>query len=106
MTTRLPPEVLAWRTAAVFPIPPTRGIAAIPHLAALLGAQRVVVRPVRRRPVVDVVVGWGEKPNTQLGRACAEVHGVPYWRAEDGFVRSVGLGVTGDPPLSIVLDDL
>jgi capsular polysaccharide export protein len=95
-----------WRAAAVFPIPPTRGIAAIPHLAALLGAQRVVVRPLRRPDDLDVVIGWGEKRNGQIARAMAALHGVPYWRAEDGFVRSVGLGVTGDPPLSIVLDDL
>lgn len=101
MTSRPP-----WRAVAVFPIPPARGIAAIPHLPALLGAERVAVRPVRRAPDLDAVVGWGEKRNTQLARAWARLHGVPYWRAEDGFVRSVGLGVTGDPPLSIVLDDL
>jgi capsular polysaccharide export protein len=95
-----------WRAAAVFPIPPTRGITKIPHLSALLGAERVIVRPVRKPPLIDAVVGWGEKRNTQLARAWAALNGVPYWRAEDGFVRSVGLGVTGDPPLSIVLDDL
>ncbi|MBA2543353.1 MAG: capsular polysaccharide biosynthesis protein [Deltaproteobacteria bacterium] len=72
----------------------------------MLGAERVVVRPVRRPADLDAVVGWGEKRNTQLARAWAEVFDVPYWRVEDGFVRSVGLGVTGDPPLSIVLDDL
>jgi len=97
---------MSWRAVAVFPIPPTRGIAGIPHLAALLGAERVVVRPLRKPADLDAVVGWGEKRNTQLARAWAGLHGVPYWRAEDGFVRSVGLGVNGDPPLSIVLDDL
>ena len=90
-----------WRTVGVF----SRGIAAIPHLAALLGAEKVTLRPVRPRDI-DAVVGWGEKRNTQIARAWARFAGVPYWRAEDGFVRSVGLGVTGDPPLSIVLDDL
>lgn len=95
-----------WRAAAVFPIPPTSGISGIPHLASLLGAERVVVRPVRRPEDLDIVVGWGEKRNAQLARAMATLHGVPYWRAEDGFIRSVGLGVSGEPPLSIVLDDL
>ncbi len=96
----------AWRTVAVFPIPPLRGLTKIPHLTELLGAQKIVVRPLYRTVDIDAVVGWGEKRNTQLARAWAELFGVPYFRAEDGFVRSVGLGVNGDPPLSIVLDDL
>jgi len=96
-----------WRAAAVFPTPFTAGIAGIPHLAALLGAERVLVRPLAGRAgEVDAVVGWGEKRNTRRGRAWARRHQVPYWRAEDGFLRSVGLGVAGEPPLSIVLDDL
>lgn len=95
-----------WRTVAVFPIPPLRGLTKIPNLTSLLGAQKIVVRPLFRTTDIDAVVGWGEKRNTQLARAWAELFGVPYFRAEDGFVRSVGLGVNGDPPLSIVLDDL
>ncbi len=95
-----------WRSVALFPIPPMRGISGIPNLVALLGAERIAVRPLFRTADIDAVVGWGEKRNTQLARAWAELFGVPYWRAEDGFVRSVGLGVNGDPPLSIVLDDL
>jgi len=95
-----------WRAVAVFPIPPTRGISAIPHLTSLLGADRVAVRPLWPAPDLDAVAGWGEKRNTQLARAWARMFRVPYWRVEDGFIRSVGLGVTGDPPLSIVLDDV
>lgn len=96
----------AWRSVAVFPIPPLRGLTKIPHLTELLGADKIVVRPLFRTVDIDAVVGWGEKRNTQLARAWAELFGVPYFRAEDGFVRSVGLGVNGDAPLSIVLDDL
>ena len=95
-----------WRTAAVFPIPPSRGVGGIPHLAALVGADRVVVRPVRRPDDLDVVIGWGDKRSRQLARAMAALHRVPYWRADDGFVRSIGLAVTGEAPLSIVLDDV
>ena len=95
-----------WRSVALFPIPPMRGISGIPNLVALLDAEKIAVRPLFRTADIDAVVGWGEKRNTHLARAWAELFGVPYWRAEDGFVRSVGLGVNGDPPLSIVLDDL
>lgn len=95
-----------WRTVAVFPIPPLRGLTKIPNLTSLLGAEKIAVRPLFRTADIDAVVGWGEKRNTQLARAWADLFGVPYFRAEDGFVRSVGLGVNGDPPLSIVLDDL
>lgn len=102
MTSTPPPTAPPWRAVAVF----SRGIAAIPHLTALLGAERVALRPVRPARDIDAVVGWGEKRNTKVAQMWARFAGVPYWRAEDGFVRSVGLGVTGDPPLSIVLDDL
>lgn len=92
-----------WNTVATF----SRGIARIPHVGALLGAARVVLRPgdaeARR---LDAVIGCGEKANTAQAIAYAARHGVPYWRMEDGFLRSVGLGVDGDPPLSLVLDDL
>ena len=89
------------RTVGVF----SPGIARIPDLAALLGAERVVFRPGPMRRC-DVVVGWGKKPNTQRGRRYAARHGLPFLALEDGFLRSVGLGVEGDPPLSIVADDL
>lgn len=92
----------AWRTVAVF----SRGLARIPHLDALLGAERVLVRPgaaeARR---VDAVVGWGNKRTAQAAIAYAGQHGLPYWRAEDGFLRSIGLGRSGAAPLSVVLDD-
>jgi capsular polysaccharide export protein len=88
-------------TAAVF----TRGIRRIPHLEALLGADRIAYKP-RDADAggVDAVVGWGEKRNTRWARAYAGRHGLPYVGIEDGFLRSVGLGVEGDPPLSLVLD--
>jgi capsular polysaccharide export protein len=92
-----------WHTVATF----SRGVARLPHLTSLLDAREVVLHPddaAARR--IDAVIGWGEKANTAAAVAYAEKHRLPYWRAEDGFVRSVGLGVAGEPPLSIVLDDL
>lgn len=54
----------------------------------------------------EIVIGWGNKPNTQKARDYAIKHDLPYWALEDGFLRSVGLGVDGHPPLSLVVDDL
>jgi len=85
----------------------SRGIARIPHFAELLGVDRVVVRPiVPGGPAVDAVVGWGDKANTRSAQRYARRHGLPYLRGEDGFLRSVGLGADGDPPLSVVIDDV
>lgn len=80
------------------------GIARIPHLRALLGAQSIVFRPGPLRRA-DCVVGWGRKPNTAAPREYARRHGVPFFALEDGFLRSVSTGAAGDPPLSIVIDD-
>ncbi|MBA4707393.1 capsular polysaccharide biosynthesis protein [Aquitalea aquatica] len=50
--------------------------------------------------------GWGYKPATKPLRQHAHCHGGLYLALEDGFIRSLGLGVQGHPPLSIVVDDL
>lgn len=54
----------------------------------------------------EIVIGWGNKPNTKKARDYAAQHNLPYWALEDGFLRSVGLGLEGYPPLSLVVDDL
>ena len=54
----------------------------------------------------EIVIGWGNKPNTKKARDYAIKHDLPYWALEDGFLRSVGLGIDGHPPLSLVVDDL
>ena len=51
-------------------------------------------------------IGWGNKPNTiKVERAAAQKE-IPYFRLEDGFIRSVGLGVQGAASFSLVIDDL
>lgn len=83
----------------------SRGIARIPHIRTLLGASEVVLRPsVRDR--VDAVIGWGRKPSARPAERYARLHSVPFFALEDGFLRSFSPGVTGDPPLSIVIDEL
>src|SRR5512134_1703644 len=91
-----------WKQVATF----SQGMARVPHLPALLGAENVLLRPTDAQARdIEAIIGWAENKNTPVAMDYAKRHGIPYWRAEDGFVRSVGLGVTGDPPLSMVLDD-
>jgi capsular polysaccharide export protein len=49
------------------------------------------------------IVMWGVKEEAQLA-ALARARGLPLWRMEDGFLRSVGLGSDLFRPVSLVLD--
>lgn len=80
------------------------GVAAIAHITELLGVREVVNLATNPLASVDAVVGWGRKFNTNVGRMYAAARGVPFIRLEDGFVRSVALGVEGAAPMSIVID--
>ncbi|MBN2715127.1 MAG: capsular polysaccharide biosynthesis protein [Deltaproteobacteria bacterium] len=83
------------------------GIYAIPNLAALLGVERVIHSPSPEDiPQIKMVVGWGQKPNTARARAFAAAHQLPFLALEDGFLRSVDLGVNGSPPLSVITDEV
>lgn len=83
----------------------TRGVQRVATLPALLDDVELV-RVRRPSPVgVDGVLAWGRKPSARVAEAFAARHGLPVWRVEDGFLRSVGLG-DADPPLSLGLDDL
>lgn len=52
------------------------------------------------------VLGWGFRESGQRANAWARKAGVPTLRLEDGFLRSVALGVQGGRPLSCVVDDI
>lgn len=84
---------------------PSRGMARIPTLAALLAPARLVTGqgPCRRTPL-DALLGWGLKPSAQRTSRLARQREMPLWRCEDGFLRSIGLG-PDSPPLSLVVDD-
>ncbi len=49
-------------------------------------------------------LGWGRRPSWERARAAAARDGLPLWTAEDGFIRSLGLGVAGAEPFGFVLD--
>lgn len=75
-----------------------------PHLSAFLGCQ---VRQWPRRPDgLAAVAGWGRKPSAMRAALRAEAWGLPCLALEDGFLRSLDLGVNGSPPFSLVVDDL
>lgn len=52
-------------------------------------------------PTVFIV--WGYRVSESVVKF-AELHGIPLYRMEDGFVRSVGLGAAHTLPRSLVLD--
>lgn len=83
------------------------GICQIPHLAVFLGEAYTKLSTFS--PLYDEVSAiavWGARPSAQRPVAEAKKVGLPVLRLEDGFTRSLGLGVNGAPPLSIVIDDL
>ena len=79
------------------------GIGRIPHLETLIGAPVQRLRAGRRADVTHVA-GWGVKPTARRARDFAAREGLPYISLEDGFLRSLGLGVAGAPPHSLIVD--
>jgi capsular polysaccharide export protein len=49
------------------------------------------------------ILVWGLRERESVRRLAA-AHGVPIWRMEDGFLRSVGLGSDRHAPASLVID--
>lgn len=83
------------------------GIWRLPYLSSFLGEEVTRLRSSIGRPVrVDTIAGWGRRPTTERARAYAAHRNLPFLALEDGFLRSVGLGVAGAAPLSLVVDDL
>ncbi|WP_434736531.1 capsular polysaccharide export protein, LipB/KpsS family, partial [Escherichia coli] len=82
------------------------GIWRIPNLEKFLAqpCQKLsLLRPVPQE--VDAIAVWGHRPSAAKPVAIAKAAGKPVIRLEDGFVRSLDLGVNGAPPLSLVVDD-
>ena len=85
------------KTALIF----SRGIRNTPHLSAFLPDYDL-----KKTKPPQTVIGWGYKPTADKARAFAAAHNLPYTALEDGFLRSLGLGVEGYPPLSLIIDDI
>src|SRR3712207_309862 len=85
----------------------SRGILKIPNLNTFLPECEISAFPrFGFAPKVDNVIGWGLRPSTKKARDYAQKHNLPYIALEDGFLRSLGLGVMGYPPFSMVYDDV
>ncbi|MEH6472463.1 MAG: capsular polysaccharide biosynthesis protein [Halopseudomonas sp.] len=52
------------------------------------------------------VLGWGLKPTADKARKVATKKRIPYISLEDGFLRSLGLGVAGFQPHSLIIDSI
>ncbi|WP_257938595.1 capsular assembly complex, KDO transferase KpsC (double domain) [Campylobacter lari] len=54
----------------------------------------------------DVFVGWGRKKSGLKAVELAKKHNIKFLLLEDGFLRSLNLGVENSPSFSIVKDDV
>ncbi|WP_159445940.1 capsular polysaccharide biosynthesis protein [Desulfobaculum bizertense] len=63
-----------------------------------------MVQAISHDTVNTAIAGWGMKQNTLRSREYAKVHQLPYYTLEDGFIRSIGLGVNNAEPFGFVLD--
>lgn len=53
-----------------------------------------------------IYYGWGLKRSGRFARWCAKTFGGKVVLQEDGFIRSIGLGVNGAAAMSIIEDDV
>lgn len=85
---------------------PSIGLYRLPHIKGFMQAftgEAATIRPIPWGRV-DAAIGWGRKDTSIPARSYAQKKAIPYIALEDGFLRSFGLGVTGTPPLSLVMD--
>ncbi|WP_345828371.1 capsular polysaccharide biosynthesis protein [Pantoea sp. BRR-3P] len=81
------------------------GIWRIPHLRTFLSQPCHKLSARRAIPDdITTVAVWGHRPSAHKPVEMALASGKPILRLEDGFIRSLDLGVNGAPPLSMVLD--
>lgn len=76
------------------------------HFLPELSNIRLQTALLRKKREISYVIGWGYRPTADKARHYAKKHNLPYLALEDGFLRSIGLGVTGYPPYSLILDDM
>ncbi|MFO7716736.1 capsular polysaccharide biosynthesis protein [Desulfosarcina sp.] len=82
----------------------SKGILKRRLLPLALEADLVACRQSSRADKLSGIIGWGLKDNTEKADAFARRHQLPYLSLEDGFVRSVGLGVRGAEPFGFIVD--
>ena len=83
----------------------SRGIAAQRDVRLFLDPH-ISLKAYRPTVTYQCIVGWGFKSTAKRARDYAVAHNLPYVALEDGFLRSIGLGVAGAQPLSLVVDEV
>ncbi len=99
--------------------PWTPRVVGLANLDPLAGTQRYVldmlgveyvtkVTSAASAYMAEVYCQWGQSFSRRKQRAAgfARSQGRPTLYLEDGFIRSAGIGLTGEPGLSIILDDM
>lgn len=81
------------------------GISKLAALPALLPEFDRFARISSLKKKPDAVIGWGLKPTSVRARRYAQRRQLAYIALEDGFIRSLGLGVSGFQPHSLVVDE-
>lgn len=79
----------------------SRGIARDPAVPVLLDCP--VAHGLKTKEG-DVVLGWGEKENTEKARAYAHKNRLEYWRLEDGFIGYLSHPAIDNRRLSLIVD--
>ena len=54
----------------------------------------------------NIVIGWGNKPNTETAKVFASKHDIPFVRLEDGFIGYLGHPSSDKNRLSLIKDDV
>lgn len=82
----------------------SKSIGKIPYLESFLGSECrwIGISHLFRKP--EVVVGWGLKKTADKARRYASKNGIDYWHLEDGFLRSVQLGLDTALRHSLIVD--
>ncbi|MDY0489359.1 capsular polysaccharide biosynthesis protein [Pasteurella multocida] len=85
----------------------SKGMLKIPYLSGFFTQRLKMFSPfVTWKKERTCIVEWGYKASSKKARHFAQQHDLPYATIEDGFLRSIGLGVDGYPPFSLVYDDI
>ncbi|NVK43992.1 MAG: capsular polysaccharide biosynthesis protein [Oceanospirillaceae bacterium] len=80
------------------------GIDRIKHLSAFLDAPCKKVSGYYPGGSLHAIAGWGLKPTSWRARKYAAARSLPYISLEDGFLRSLDLGVSGAATHSLIVD--
>lgn len=79
---------------------------ALANLESFIPEWQIIATKQARKTSSQAVIGWGYRPTTHKARLYAKQKQIPYLALEDGFIRSVGLGVQNARPLSLIYDDI